>query len=127
MHMAEFGKFVKARRMALGIALSEFVTKHPVDSVNWSMMERGRVPPPDEEKLREYATYLELADGTADWYKFFDLARQDSTIVFKPLEGAELCAKLPVLFRTDADTAKHGGDDTDNLLDDLKTALRGAI
>ena len=122
--MAEFGRFVRARRLDLGQAFSDFCAAHKVDPVAWSMMERGRIAPPPSDKLAEYARYLDLSEGTFEWYQFLDLAAKDRGIVFQPLGDEELASQLPVFLRTDADSPDHGGDDTDDLLAHLKTAIK---
>lgn len=124
--MSKFGEFFKSRRAALGLSLRAFCAKHRIDASNVSKLERGRLPPPQGQKLREYAGYLELREGTNEWYEFFDFAAADAGIVPEDLRDEALAAKLPVLFRTLRDSAKDGGRDTDALLEELKQKIKDA-
>lgn len=124
--MGEFGSYFKARRAALGVTLRAFCVEHGVDPSNLSKMERGLIPPPQGEKLRQYAGYLEIVEGAEEWYTLVDLAAADRGLVPEDLRDEEIAGKLPVLFRTLREHAKDGGRDTDALLDDLKRKIRRA-
>ncbi|MBI4615517.1 MAG: transcriptional regulator [Planctomycetes bacterium] len=124
--MSDFGRYFKERRAALGLSLRAFCLRFGLDPSNISKMERGRLPPPQGEKLREYAGCLGLREGSDEWYQFFDLAAAERGIIPDDLRDEELAAKLPVLFRTLRDHAKDGGRDTEELLDELKRKIRGA-
>jgi hypothetical protein len=65
-------------------------------------MERQAISPPqDREILSRYATALGLAEGSDDWYLFFDLAAADRGIIPKDImEDDELVRELPAFFRT---------------------------
>lgn len=124
--MGRFGAFVKARRAALGLSLRNFCARRDVDPSNWSKLERGRLPPPQGEKLREYAQYLELKEGSNEWYEFFDLAAAEAGRIPEDLRDEAIAVKLPVLFRTLRDSAKDGGRDTEALLDEIKRKIKDA-
>ena len=98
--MATFGEFFKNKRIALGITLREFCQKHNLDPGNISKLERGRLTPPKESKLKEYAQYLGIDEGSDEWYEFFDLAIAESGRIPKELMEKDLVEKLPILFRT---------------------------
>jgi len=95
-----FGQVFKEKRMALGMTLREFCEKHELDPGNISKLERDRVKPPKEEKLKEYAKYLELEKGSDAWYEFFDLAVAATGQLPKELLEKDLVEKLPILLRT---------------------------
>lgn len=124
--METFGELFKARRAALGLSLRAFCSKHGIDPSNLSKLERGRLPPPQGAKLREYAVCLGLREGSDDWYQFHDLAAAGAGIVPEDLRGEALAAKLPVLFRTLRESAKDGGRDTEALIDEIKSKIKGA-
>ncbi len=58
-------------------------------------------PPQDRDILTRYAQALQLAEGSDEWYLFFDLAAADRGIIPKDLmEDEELVKQLPAFFRT---------------------------
>lgn len=124
--MGNFGRFFKKRREVLGLSLRAFCLKHKLDPSNVSKMERGRLPPPQGEKLREYATYLGVREGSDEWYQLFDLAAAERGIIPEDLRDEQIAGKLPVLFRTLREHAKDGGRDTEELLEEIKRKIRGA-
>ncbi len=57
----DFGDFFRARRKALGLSQSEFCRRNGFDKGNISRLERGLVPPPQDQRLLEsYARALKL-------------------------------------------------------------------
>lgn len=124
--MSAFGDFLKDRRKQLDLPLRRFCELHGVDPSNWSKLERGRIPPPQHERLTEYARYLELEECSDAWYQLFDLAAAEAGRIPQDLQGPELAAKLPVLFRTLRENAHDGGPDNAELLDELKRKIAGA-
>lgn len=99
--MGRFGDFFKARRIALGFTLRQFCLDNKLDPGNMSKLERGLFPPPQHEKLEEYAKLLQLKEGSDDWYKFFDLAAAEAGKIPQDiLTNEEVVKKLPILFRT---------------------------
>ena len=99
---ALFGSFVKARRLLQGVTLRAFCSTHNLDPGNHSRLERGLLPPPqDEEKLSALAEALGLADGSAERQELFDRAAAARGELPKDLlDDAEVVEKLPLLFRT---------------------------
>ncbi len=97
-----FGELVQKRRLGLRQSLRAFCMKNSVDPSNWSKMERGVIPPPqNQDKLKEYASYLDIEFGTDDWYNFSDAAAADKGIIPKDLmSDEELVSALPLFFRT---------------------------
>ena len=124
--MSTFGAFIKERRAKLGLSLRVFCGEHGIDPSNWSKMERGRLQPPQDAKLREYAGYLEIPEGCDEWYELFDLAAAEAGRIPDDLREEEIAGKLPVLFRTLRESAKDGGKDSAQLLKELKSKIRDA-
>ena len=99
--MSKFGEFFKNRRISLEYTLREFCLKYGLDPGNLSKIERGQLPPPQHDKLLEYAKYLRIKKGSDEWYEFSDLAHSEAgTIPDDILSDSEVVDKLPVLFRT---------------------------
>jgi len=93
---------MKELRIRNRITLREFCKRAEADPGNISRMERGLIPPPqDEAILKRYAAAAEVAYGSDDWYRFVDFAAADCGIVPKDLlSEEEVVGMLPVLFRT---------------------------
>lgn len=125
--MASFGEYVRRRRLSRKIPFSEFCLRADVEPVEWSRVERERIPPPARERLRQVADVLGLHEGEEDWREFFELAQKDAGLPIRPLTDAELPGCLPVLFRTHPEESRHGGDDSQELLDDMKDLLKKAL
>ncbi|MFA5255199.1 MAG: helix-turn-helix domain-containing protein [Candidatus Omnitrophota bacterium] len=95
-----FGDFFKERRIELGLTLRQFCEEHSIDPGNLSKMERSMLQPPKDEILKKYAHYLNLKEGSNEWYEFFDLAAAESGRLPKELREKEIVARMPFLFRT---------------------------
>ena len=97
-----FAGLFKALRKERRITLRAFCDAAEADPGNISRMERGAMPPPqDRDILTRYAQALQLAEGSDEWYLFFDLAAADRGIIPKDLmEDEELVKQLPAFFRT---------------------------
>jgi transcriptional regulator with XRE-family HTH domain len=97
-----FGEFVRSIRKQKRVGLREFCLKTRKDASNWSKVERGVLPPPqDSEALEELAQVLELEKGSAEWTKLFDLAAIDrGKIPADIMSEEELLSSLPTFFRT---------------------------
>lgn len=102
MNVKNFGDFFKEMRIQKGISLREFCLKHGLDPGNVSKIERGVLgPPQDMKKLKEYAQYLGIKEGTANWHTFVDLASAGAGRIPQDiLSDKESVARLPILFRT---------------------------
>ena len=99
--MGQFGEFFKAKRIALAKTLRQFCLDNDLDPGNISRLERGLFPPPQHEKLEEYAKLLALKEGTDDWYQLFDLAAAEAGKIPQDiLNNKQVVEKLPILFRT---------------------------
>lgn len=100
-YASAFGEFVKSLRARAKLGLREFCLRTGIDPSNWSKMERGINPPPqDDRTLTFYAESLGLQKGTEDWEKFFDLAATAKGLIPSDLREEDFVAKLPAFFRT---------------------------
>ncbi|MBU1207879.1 MAG: helix-turn-helix domain-containing protein [Proteobacteria bacterium] len=97
-----FGQFFKKKRIKLGMTLRQFCMENNLDPGNISKIERGILPPPtNSEKLGQYAKFLDIKEGSNDWYEFFDLAYASSgRIPEEIVSNKDLVSKLPLVFRT---------------------------
>ena len=97
-----FGGLVKKLRLKKQMGLREFCLKYEHDPSNWSKLERGKLPPPNDiETLVKWATQLGLKKGISEWYEFFDLAAlENGNIPQDILSDKELVDALPIFFRT---------------------------
>jgi transcriptional regulator with XRE-family HTH domain len=97
-----FGEFFKEKRITLKKTLRQFCAENKLDPGNISRLERGiMLPPQGNDKLVEYARYLQIKKGSDDWYRFFDLARIEvGRIPDEILTDRSVVASLPILFRT---------------------------
>lgn len=97
-----FGEYFKRLRVMQGATLRDFCIEKGFDAGNISKLERGLLPPPQNEgKLAEYAAALGIRRGSTEWYEFFDLAAADSGIVPQDLlSDSRVVSRLPAFFRT---------------------------
>lgn len=118
---ALFGRYLKELRKEKRITLRAFCKKANADPGNISKIERGVWPPPqDHEILERYASALEVAKGTDEWYSFFDYAAADRGILPQDLmSNEEVVKSLPVLFRT-LRREKPSSEDLDKLVAKLR-------
>ena len=119
--LASFGKFFKNKRQEQGLTLRNFSSQFNLDPGNISKMERGLIPPPSKrEILEKYASYLDIGEGTDDWYEFFDLAAAcTGKIPADVMTDERLVEKLPLVFRT-----LRGQKVPEDQLDDLAELIR---
>jgi transcriptional regulator with XRE-family HTH domain len=98
----QFAKLLKRLRAERNLTLREFCLRNGLDPGNWSRLERGLYPPPqNRETLEKYATALQLTPGTDEWLEFFDVAAAArGEIPADLMSDANLVERLPVLFRT---------------------------
>lgn len=120
--MGQFGELFRRKRLALGLSLRQFCLQHGLDPGNISKLERGRLAPPQHDKLEEYARRLGIPEGSDDWYRFFDLAAAEAGRIPRDImSDEEVVGKLPLLFRT-----LRGEKIPDEQLDELVRKLKGA-
>jgi len=117
---ATFGEFFKQKRIASGKTLRQFCADNGLDPGNISKIERGKMSPPNsEEKLKEYAQYLNIKFGSEEWQAFKDLAAVSSGRIPEDLKDKELLARLPVFFRALRDK-KFTEEDLKELIKKIK-------
>ena len=93
-----FGSNIKNRRIDGEMTLREFSKRIEMDPSNWSKVERGVIPPPNDEKLmRRIIDVLGVKDS--DQQEFRDLADLARGQIPADLRGDELLAKMPAFFR----------------------------
>lgn len=112
-----FGQFVKEERLEKGIGLREFCRRLGLDASNWSKVERGVLPPPQNEtKLKRIASILGIHADSEKWQTMKDQASVDAGIIPKDLLSDEDVLKaLPMFFRT-IRSEKPTPEDLDKLI-----------
>jgi transcriptional regulator with XRE-family HTH domain len=97
-----FGEFFRKMREKQGVSLRRFCVENNLDPGNISKMERGLIQPPQTmEKLKEYALYLRIQEGSKEWVEFFDLAAAETGRIPNDIKNdQELVKNLPLVFRT---------------------------
>ena len=122
--MPTFAQFFRSLRQQRELALREFCRLAQADPSNISRMERGTVPPPqDEGILARYAGALGVSRGSDDWYRLVDLAAAERGVLPRDIaRDAELVGKLPLVFR-----ALRGDSPTEDELRALALNIRKAL
>jgi transcriptional regulator with XRE-family HTH domain len=97
-----FGSLIKALRIERDIGLREFCRRLSVDASNWSKIERGVLPPPqDDEKLDQIAEILNIEKDSELYTELKDKAAVGAGIIPKDLlSDQETLNSLPMFFRT---------------------------
>jgi transcriptional regulator with XRE-family HTH domain len=97
-----FGEFIKALRIEKDIGLREFCRRLSIDASNWSKVERGVLPPPqDDEKLGRIAAVLGIDKDSELYSDLKDKAAIAAGIIPKDiLSDKETLNSLPMFFRT---------------------------
>jgi len=97
--MARFGDLLKRLRKDRGKTLREFCIANGLDPGNYSRLERGMYPPP--QNVEKYAIAMGLKEGSSEWIELFDTAAAErGQIPADIMCDAEVVDKLPVVFRT---------------------------
>jgi transcriptional regulator with XRE-family HTH domain len=97
-----FGEIVRGLRAQERITLREFCLKNGYDPSNWSKMERGELPPPqDTVSLETMAHQLGLKRDTQAWTALFDAAALERGRIPEDIRtDEEVVEILPLFFRT---------------------------
>ncbi len=121
--MSNFGTLIRSLRYIKRVGLRDFCFACNVDASNWSKVERGTLPPPQDRDLLENIAYvLELAENSKEHQQLFDYAAIDAgKIPPYVLEDAELVKRLPIFFRM-----ASGKKPTEKDLEKIAKILRGA-
>lgn len=117
----KFGSLLKRLRVGSNQTLRVFCRSHGFDPGNFSRLERGLYPPPqNQDLLRSYATALGLEEGSDGWLELFDLAAAERGEFPRDLlDDEKLLDKLPMLFRTLRATPVDE-DKLDNLVEEIR-------
>jgi len=120
--MSSFGDYIKSKRLEFDLSLRKFCELAGLDPSNWSKIERGKLPAPeDREKLDQIAKVLKIKKGSKDWQQLFDLAsiakKKIPDYVYK---DKDVISALPVFFRT-----AHGDKPTEEELQKIIELLKG--
>jgi transcriptional regulator with XRE-family HTH domain len=117
-----FGEYFRELRARLNMPLRQFCLANGYDAGNISKLERGLLPPPSEEKLRDYAHALRIKKGSDEWINFFDLAAVSRREIPSDIMADErLVKRLPLVFRT-LRGQKVDEKNLDALVDKIKKA-----
>jgi len=93
-----FGDFAKDRRIATGLTLRSFCRDSAIDPSNWSKIERGVLPPPDEAGFLSRVTNV-LGLNADEQVEFGDLASIARGQIPADLRDEEILSKMPAFFR----------------------------
>jgi len=116
-----FGEFIKSLRLSRDIGLREFCRKLEVDASNWSKVERGLLPPPqDDAKLEKISQILRINKKSETYTELRDKAAVDAGIIPKDLLSDEETLKsLPMFFRT-VRSEKPTPEELEKLIDKIR-------
>jgi transcriptional regulator with XRE-family HTH domain len=98
--MDTFGALLRKWRIQAGFGLRKFAELVDMMPSNLSAIENGRrVPPADEDKLREIALALGLVEDSTEWSTFFDASKRNGAL---PADVRRLADRklVPALLRT---------------------------
>jgi transcriptional regulator with XRE-family HTH domain len=113
-----FGNYVKERRIAAGRTLRNFCRDAAIDPSNWSKIERGILPPPDDARfLSRVADALALSGEQRS--EFLDLAALSRGRIPADLKDAELLGRMPAFFRA-IRGQEYTPEDFEKLLSDVR-------
>ncbi|MFZ4599485.1 MAG: helix-turn-helix domain-containing protein [Terrimicrobiaceae bacterium] len=94
----KFGEFAKDRRIAASQTLRSFCRDAAIDPSNWSKIERGVLPPPDEAGfLTRVSDVLRLTPEERQ--TLVDLAAIARGHIPEDLRDEEILNKMPAFFR----------------------------
>jgi len=97
-----YGELIKKLRIERDIGLREFCRRLSIDASNWSKVERGINPPPqDKDKLDQIAKVLGIEKNSELYNELADKASIAAGIIPKDiLSDKETLNSLPMFFRT---------------------------
>lgn len=114
----KFGDFAKDRRIAAGLTLRSFCRDAAIDPSNWSKIERGVLPPPDEAGfLARVSDVLRL--NPEERAEFGDLAAIARGQIPVDLRDEEILNKMPAFFRA-IRGQEYTAEDFEKLLSGVK-------
>ncbi len=100
-NLQKFGQKLKELRIDRGLTLRKMCEKVDYDPSNWSKIERGRIPPPSNDKiLNKWAEALELTN-TVEVEKFISDAQVAQGLIPSDIMKEEdITNYLPAFFRS---------------------------
>lgn len=121
-----FGEFLKEKRLGQDLSLRKFCEKLNYDPSNWSKIERGLLPAPDEfELLSDICAILNFEAKSDDWYELFDLAAiSHKQIPQYVLNDERILEMLPAFYRA-ASTGEMTEEKMGKLIELLKKVHSG--
>ena len=116
-----FGEFIKSLRLERDIGLREFCRRLPTDASNWSKVERGILPPPqDDKKLNEIAKILGIKKDSDTYSDLIEKAAIDAGIIpERILSDQETLNALTMFFRT-VRSEKPTPEELDELIEKVR-------
>lgn len=117
-HSMKFGEYAKNRRIEAGLTLRSFCREAGFDASNWSKIERGVIPPPQEpDTLDRVAAVLGLEGD--DRVELGDLAALARGQLPADMNAEEIQAKLPAFFRA-IRGQEYTAEDVEKLIEGVK-------
>lgn len=116
-----FGEYVKGKRLDRGLSLREFCKKAGEDPSNWSKVERGLIPPPqDIKKMEAIAATLGILEEPSV-RELHEMAIVDAgNIPDYIMNNRDIVENLPAFLRT-IDNVKPTRDEFEKLIELLRT------
>ena len=114
----KFGDYAKERRIAAGLTLRSFCRDAAIDPSNWSKIERGVLPPPDEAGFLARVSDV-LGLNPEERAALGDLAAIARGQIPADLRDEEILAKMPAFFRA-IRGQEYTSEDFDKLLQGVR-------
>lgn len=117
-HLLKFGQTLKELRLKKRLSLREVCKETGYDPSNWSKVERGLIPPPDEKTMVKWSKILGL--NQKKQREFIDRAKvAHGAIPEDILYNKDAVECLPAFFRT-LRNEKPTKEEIDNLIKLIK-------
>jgi len=117
-HLQKFGQTLKELRLEKQLSLREICKETGYDPSNWSKIERGLIPPPDEKTMVKWAKALDLKKEKLR--EFIDVAKiAQGVIPDDILDDKNAIKCMPAFFRT-LRNEKPTKEEIDNLIKLIK-------
>lgn len=114
----KFGDYAKDRRIAAGLTLRSFCRDAAIDPSNWSKIERGIIPPPDETGFLSRVSVI-LGLNPEERAALGDLAAIARGQIPADLRDEEILNKMPAFFRA-IRGQEYSPEDFEKLLSSVK-------
>jgi len=100
-NLQKFGQKLKELRINRGLTLRKMCKKVDYDPSNWSKIERGRIPPPSNNKiLNKWAEMLGLTNAVEIEKFICDAQVAQGLIPFDIMKEENITNCLPAFFRS---------------------------